>query len=181
MAYSDYGSFVYINGQRRPDKEDVGVFDTDESKFPSGARIWANILKNRERNNDDWWNHSQHGVMGDGNVRVACYKQGWPIIYIWEEGADSPTEYDASKIIGIFSWQGKEFVESYEHEGKVVHYIDYEYPETEFEINGYKFKFTSSEKSGSDHYEAEMIEPDGAHWECIYDYGYGAGLTDCEG
>lgn len=31
MAYSDYGSFVYLNGERRADKEDVGVYDTDEA------------------------------------------------------------------------------------------------------------------------------------------------------
>ncbi len=31
MAYSDYGAFVYLNGERRRDKEDVGVYDTDEA------------------------------------------------------------------------------------------------------------------------------------------------------
>ncbi len=31
MAYSDYGAFVYLNGERRTDKEDVGVCDTDEA------------------------------------------------------------------------------------------------------------------------------------------------------
>ena len=25
MAYSDYGAFVYLNGERRTDKEDVDV------------------------------------------------------------------------------------------------------------------------------------------------------------
>lgn len=25
MAYSDYGAFVYLNGERRADKENVGV------------------------------------------------------------------------------------------------------------------------------------------------------------
>ena len=30
MAYSDYGAFVYLNGERRTDKEDVGVYDIDE-------------------------------------------------------------------------------------------------------------------------------------------------------
>ena len=29
MAYSDYGAFVYLNGERRTDKEDVGVYDTE--------------------------------------------------------------------------------------------------------------------------------------------------------
>lgn len=35
MAYSDYGAFVYLNGKRRTDKEDVGVYDTDEACLPS--------------------------------------------------------------------------------------------------------------------------------------------------
>ena len=33
MAYSDYGAFVYLNGERRTDKEDVGVYDTDEASL----------------------------------------------------------------------------------------------------------------------------------------------------
>jgi hypothetical protein len=31
MAYGDYGAFVYLNGERRTDREDVGVCDTDEA------------------------------------------------------------------------------------------------------------------------------------------------------
>lgn len=42
MAYSDYGSFVYLNGERRADKEDVGVYDTDEASLPSGLR-WRRL------------------------------------------------------------------------------------------------------------------------------------------
>lgn len=42
MAYSDYGAFVYLNGERRTDKEDVGVYDTDEASLPAGLRVFAN-------------------------------------------------------------------------------------------------------------------------------------------
>ena len=45
MAYSDYGAFVYLNGKRRTDKEDVGVYDTDEASTPTGMRVFANIMK----------------------------------------------------------------------------------------------------------------------------------------
>lgn len=45
MAYSDYGAFVYLNGERRTDKEDVGVYDTDEASLPSGLRVFANLIK----------------------------------------------------------------------------------------------------------------------------------------
>ena len=76
MAYSDYGSFVYINGERRTDKEDVGVYDTDEASLPSGLRVYANIMKHS--GGCEWFEFSHHGVMGDGSVRVGCYKQYWP-------------------------------------------------------------------------------------------------------
>lgn len=33
MAYSDYGAFVHLNAKRRRDKEDVGVYDTDEGSL----------------------------------------------------------------------------------------------------------------------------------------------------
>lgn len=45
MAYNDYGAFVYLNGKRRTDKEDVGVYDTDEASLPSGLRVFTNQLK----------------------------------------------------------------------------------------------------------------------------------------
>lgn len=65
MAYSDYGAFVYLNGGRRTDKEDVGVYDTDEASLPSGLRIYANIMKH-------------HGAYEWRNVRdktaADCYR-----------------------------------------------------------------------------------------------------------
>lgn len=48
MAYSDYGAFVYLNGERRTDKEDVGVYDTDEGSLPTGLRVYANIMKHHD-------------------------------------------------------------------------------------------------------------------------------------
>ena len=88
MAYSDYGAFVYLNGERRTDKEDVGVYDTDEASLPTGLRVFANIMK--RDGGGEWFESSHHGVMGDGSVRVGCYKQGWPEVYEWEDGKDDP-------------------------------------------------------------------------------------------
>lgn len=167
MAYSSYGAFTYRNTVRRRDKEDVGVYDTDEAGLPSGARIFANILKNAERGTDEWWRHSHHGVMGDGAVRVACYKQGLPSsgIYFWPGGAKAPVRYDPRELAG-------------------VHRSDYEYGSLEFPwdpgTGEYYFTFTDKEHSDSGHYEATMTEPDGTQWLCVYDYDYGAGLTDVE-
>ena len=155
MAYSDYGAFVWCNGKRREDKEDVATFATDEETFgtssenvPSGARIWVSLLKRQEDGiKDDWINHIHHGILGDGDIRVMCHKQGLPTIY--EATPD-----------GIIK----------------VEYTDedtdcYEYGEIHFEYKGYKFMF----KSGKPYY-AQMIEPDGTEWKCKYDYWYGAGF-----
>ena len=153
MAYSDYGAFVYKNGERRPDKEDVALFASDEETFgedsaniSSGARIWVYLLHSHGRE-DSWIDHIHHGIMGDNNIRVLCHKQGLPQIY------------EATKD-GI----------------KEVQYIPddadrYEYDTIKFEYNGYKFKFTSGKP-----YVAEMTEPDGTQWKCEYDYQFGAGF-----
>ena len=62
---------------------------------------------------------------------------------------------------------------------------DYEYGQFEvahdFGTGKYVFTFTDSDHSNSGHYEATMTEPDGTSWRCVYDYGYGAGLTDLDG
>ena len=155
MAYGDYGAFVYCNGKRREDKEDVAVFATDEEIFgtssenvPSGARIWVSLLKQKEDGKDvDWVNHIHHGIMGDGNIRVMCHKQGLPNIYEVTNDGFKEIKYCDDDT-------------------------DYYYYETiTFDYKGYHFVFESGEP-----YKAEMTEPDGTQWECTYDYGYGAGF-----
>lgn len=77
MAYSNWGAFVYENGKRRFDKEDVGVFNTDEHTCPSGLRIFANIMKNQDKFPEGkipWYTHSHHAVLGDREVRLCGYK-----------------------------------------------------------------------------------------------------------
>ena len=156
MAYSDYGAFVYLNGERRRDKEDVAAFATDEETFgessdniPSGLRIWASLLKAKKDNSERSWLESiHHGIMGDGNIRVICHKGGLPMIY---EATDD----------GI---------------NEVVYYtndIDYYDYDVEYTYKGYKFKFESNNP-----YYAKMVTPDGDIWECRYDYEYGAGFED---
>ena len=96
MAYTDYGAFVYLNGERRTDKEDVGVYDTDEASLLSGLRVYANIMKHPD--GFEWFEFSHHGVMGDGNVRVGCY---------YEEHDD--TRYAADKYDEEFDFLGWHF------------------------------------------------------------------------
>lgn len=156
MAYSDYGAFVWLNGERRRDKEDVATFATDEETFgtsseniPSGARIWASLLHNRGEERT-WLDCIHHGIMGDGNIRVLCHKQGRPEIY--------EATPDGFKTIDYCNEDN-------------VDYYDYE--PINFEYKGYKFYFEHSE-----HYFAKMTTPEGDVWECEYDCGYGAGFGD---
>ena len=60
MAYGNWGSFVYCNGTHREDKEDCVLFENTK------ATSWADYC---------------HGVMGDGNLRVKCYKSYPPEIF----------------------------------------------------------------------------------------------------
>lgn len=137
MAYSDYGAFVWCNGERRTDKED--------------SVAYASLLLPRT----NWLKNEHHGVMGDGDIRVICHKQGLP--EIWERTDD---------------------------DFKEVEYFDedtdfYSYGEIDFEYKGYCFKFKSCNPyDDDDHYIAEMTEPNGTFWKCEYDYMFGAGFED---
>lgn len=155
MAYSDYGAFVYCNGERRRDKEDVAVFATDKETFgesseniPSCARIWASLLHQKKTGkNYNWLTSIHHGILGDGSIRVLCHKQGLPQIY---EAVD-----DEIKEV---AYCGED--------------VDrYDYTPIRFNYKGYKFLFESGKP-----YEANMIEPNGTEWRCDYDYMYGAGF-----
>lgn len=151
MAYSDYGAFVWLNGNRRTDKEDVATFATDEETFgtdsanlPSGARLWVNLLHQKDTNNDI---SIHHGILGDGNIRVECHKQGRPRILEATEDGFKEIEYCDENT----DW--------------------YDY-NIHFEYKGYKFYF-----EGNKPYYAQMTTPEGDVWECKYDYWYGAGFN----
>lgn len=159
MAYSDYGAFVWLNGKRRKDKEDVAAFKTDEETFgmssdeiPSGLRIFASIIHRKEAGEEaDWFEHIHHGIMGDGDIRVICHKQGLPqIVEATENGIENVTY--CSEDIDYF-----------------------EYAPIHFKYRGYKFRFESGKP-----YYAEMVTPNGDLWVCKYDYLYGAGHTDAK-
>lgn len=168
MAYSDYGAFVYLNGERRTDKEDVGVYDTDEASLPSGLRVYANLMKHPD--GCEWFEHSHHGVMGDGSVRVGCYKQGWPELYEWEDGHDKPTLYTFDDLSRKFGWD-----EYYEYsDGR--RYATDEY-DKEFDFLGRHFCFCGRGYGVAPRYRATMSR-DGEIWDCTYDCMYGAGFDD---
>ena len=158
MAYSDYGAFVYMNGERRTDKEDAPVFASDQetfggdiNKIPSGMRVFVSLLKAKEASRElSWVDRIHHGICGDGDIRVVCHKQGLPEIYeATESGIQTVRFCDEDEV------------------------DPYEYEPFSFEYKGYHFYF----ESGSP-YVVEMDEPDGTHWRCEYDYEYGAGYEE---
>lgn len=167
MAYSDYGAFVYLNGERRTDKENVGVYDTDEASLPSGLRVYANIMKHPD--GCEWFDHSHHGVMGDGRVRVGCYKQGWPEVYEWEDGKDKPTRYTFGELSLKFGW------DDYEEYGDTRYAAD-KYDE-EFDFLGWHFHFWGDDYGDTPRYGATMSR-DGETWKCDYDFMFWDGEVE---
>lgn len=206
MAYSDYGAFVYKNGIRRHDKEDVGVYE-ENCDLPSSARIYANLAK---RLLDDAAANNTcvgcyHAVLGDGDVRVSMYKEGVGKIWIYDSVSDEIKEINAEQIVkhclGDAYANYIEFdknacpdnasdaeKESYYNRND-TYYQQFNGPYSyEFEYNGYKIRFQSKGISDEDEnisvyprYSAEMLEPDGTCWKAFYDVSYGAGITDTDG
>ena len=159
MAYSDYGAFVYRNGERRNDKEDAPLFASSEetfggdiSKIPNALRIWASLIYERETGAERSWITSiHHGILGDGPIRVLCHKQGLPEIYeMKDSGAVEQVKY-------------------YDKETTDYYYFE----PFSFDYEGYHFYFRSGEP-----YYVTMKEPDGTFWECEYDYQFGAGFEE---
>ncbi len=149
MARSDYGAFVYCNGKRRKDKEDAPLFVPDNDWPDEGT---FDLQK---------WSALVHGVLGDGGIRVACYKQGLPSIFEWEVAALEPQEV-------FFQDDAPD---------------PYNYEPFDFEYKGYRFHFEAGAEDDSGRtasFVASMIEPNGTLWECTYDYGYGAGFPEDE-
>lgn len=126
MAYSDYGAFVYLNGERRTDKEDVGVYDTDEASLPTGLRVYANIMKHHD--GFEWFEFSHHGVMGDGK--------------------DKPTRYTFDDLSRKFGW------DDYEEYGGTRYAAD-KYDE-EFDLLGWHFHFWGDDLGATPRYGATM-------------------------
>jgi len=152
MAYGNWGAFVYQNEARRTDKEDVGVFDTDESTCPSGARIFVNILKNQEKfpdGKEPWYMHSHHAVLGDGDVRLCGYKN-WAELWVCKRGEPERIEIDDD--------------EDSCGSGEI-----------DIDGNVWKYEYRMYDTT---YVDLELIEPDGSVWKSKCGYAYGAGHMD---
>lgn len=150
MAYGNWGAFVHCDGERRMDKEDVGVFDTEEDGTPSELRIFANIMKNQEKypeGKTPWYAHSHHAVLGDNEVRLCGYKNS-PELWIIKDGEPERIEMniedDDSDDMGTIIVGGKTWHWSFSmYDGNMVNLM--------------------------------LTEPDGRVWSATCGYQYGAG------
>ncbi len=153
MAYSNWGAYVFKNGKRREDKENVGVFDTEEAHITSGFRIFYNILKNEMHDEVEWYTHSHHAVLGDGRVRLCGYKYGPELYYIDEK----------DKIREVKIKLSNHNEEDEIGSGKII-------------IGKGTWKW--SYKRGFNIVELKLVEPDGVIWESKCGLYYGAGHYD---
>lgn len=167
MAYSDYGAFVHLNGERRKDKEDVGVYDADEASQPTGLRVFANLVK--LDGGGEWLEFPHHGAMGDGSARVGCCKQGWPETYEREDGKDKPTQHTFDDLSRKFGW------DDYVEYGDERHVADEH--DKELGFLGWRFRLWGDNCGGAPKHGATMSR-DGETWDCSYGYMYGAGFDD---
>ena len=150
MAYSNWGAFVYRNGKRMTDKEDVAAFDTDESKYPSAERIFFNIAKNRKKYGDKVPDYatSHHAVLGDDIVRLCGYKD-YPVLFYIENGVIKEHKFSNE-----------------DYEKKIT---------DEIIIDGKTWKYTANPYDGN-MIDLELVEPDGTQWTSTCGYMYGAGF-----
>jgi len=162
MAYSDYGAFVYKDGIRRTDREDVAVFNDDDKDHPSAYRIFANIRRNRKKypdGNPPWHEHSHHAVLGDGPVRLCGYKSTAELFHLADDGTVTdvdlaPFQVDAAGFDGDT------------HRG---------------EYAGATFEARQDDGPHGRVVLLSFVEADGAKWEATCGYLYGAGHMDGDG
>jgi hypothetical protein len=159
MAYSNWGAWVFRNGTRMQNREDVGVFDENEANVPSAVRIFANILRNRQESGTDdypWFKHSHHAVLGSGAVRLCGYKSS-PELWVAEGEEVKKIELPQPDY-------NKDEWELADQSGEVT-------------VKGQTWKWWFSQFDGN-MIDLELTDPDGTVWTSRCGYCYGAGHMD---
>ncbi len=177
MAYSNWGSFVYKNGERQKDREDVAVFNTDEATYPTGYRIFVNLLKNKEKYGKEgegretpWHEHSHHAVLGSGPVRLCAYKCHAELFVMQPDG-----EVKRIELPDLCSADGEI------RDASLYYFVDEEKygkekkEQMKLACGSYYYSIR--------HFDGNMIEltlkePDGTVWTSKCGYCFGAGWTD---
>lgn len=165
MAYSNWGAFVFMDGERQRNKEDVPPYgDADVEAVGPAARIWVNLIKAREKYKEGeqpFHEHCHHAVLGKGRVRLCAYKSCPEIFLAQEDGSVERIEVSRFRIASDTPEAKWDWRESDGIDG---------------EIEGYRFKARPLDKS--ERIELEMIEPDGTKWTGTSGYCMGSGYDD---
>lgn len=197
MAYSDYGAFVYKDGLRRPDKEDAPAFGGDEDilDFGNAQRIYVQIARQMEGQENQPWENISHGVLGDGPVRVSIHRTGVHAcsVYVFDDEDESVKVYreeDFRAMCGVIPAEyphlGEDATkeEMDEWDRKVHDYMaatDDGY-DWSFEVGGAKVRFDwhpeSTPLDEGAQFHASLVEADGSRWDGWYGSCYGAGWAD---
>jgi hypothetical protein len=148
-----YGAIVFKNGKRVEDRERTALYDEG---FPDYT-TWGD-----ENSTKHHPLYSYHAVLGDGYVRVGCYKQNAPEIYNWDFVANEPSEIPYRNFLSLT--EENEYSGTYD----VSHSSDI----------GFSFRFVGKAVSVTGHFEAYFTEPDGTEWVAVYDSMFGDGTTD---
>ena len=111
MAYSDYGAFVYKNGERRHDREDALPYVDGDENIPAGHRIYMNLIAKIQENEQDEKHDEKlpgcltrtfHGVMGDGATRLCMYKNDVRLAYAIHDNGDGTYDViDGEKLVAL--------------------------------------------------------------------------------
>ena len=161
MAYSDYGGYVYRNGERVEERSDWTITEDGKGfESPGAYPGFAALLQNRQDVID---NHNYgHAVLGTGPFHVMLYKQSDVIIY-----------YGVKQLaIHTFPWK---IMETAHICGFNAYYMgDARYAKH----NAYDLNIIWTDE-GNFYVYAELEEPDKTLWHGFSGYGVGAGLETC--
>jgi hypothetical protein len=155
MAYGNWGSFVYKNGIRQPNREDNTPYSEDEIE----AGYWQAfgwLDENGKRTTTGKELFCCHATLGSGKIRLCGYKSS-PILY-WDLKEINLKPYQKGINAGTDNWYW------YESDG------------IEGELYGYKFKAKPDTDPKS--VDLELIEPDGTKWTGKSGYCMGSGWKE---
>lgn len=150
MAYSDYGAFVYRNGERQRSHEDAPPYREDRLADQGWTRLWTLRAEGLD---------CYHAVLGQDRVRLCGYKNS-PSLFI-----------DGEEVADILPYLVEGEVEEWRDSDGTLHH-SCEEGTYAGEVDGYRWR---ARQFNGNMVDLEMTEPDGTRWKARCGYLYGNG------